>query len=296
LATSLSAALWSADKSELATLLDEHGKLASDDAQKRLRARRDHFLDEGHYLTGTLHYAGEWYWSIERLDHLAGRLNDMGMGNRIWPLAYGRAKQARLEKVTVPTKTRDLTLYFSFRSPYSYLALARTYALVDHYGLTLHIRPVLPMVMRGLAVPGAKRFYILRDAAREARLHNIPFGKICDPVGIGVERCMAIWPLAEKVGRLPQWLHTAATGIWSKGIDTASDKGLKSLVEKAGLDWNDARLWLNDDSWRQRAEANRVAMMKAGNWGVPSFQLDEDMVWGQDRFAVIEASLFAESR
>ena len=121
-------------------------------------------------------------------------------------------------------KGKPLVLFFSFRSPYSYLALARTYAMADHYGLNLKIRPVLPMVMRGLSVPKAKRFYILKDAAREARLHRVPFGKVCDPVGAGVERCMAIWPFAEKEGRLREWLRAAATGIWSQGINAATSQ------------------------------------------------------------------------
>ena len=124
-------------------------------------------------------------------------------------------------------------------------------------------------------------------------LFRSPFGKVCDPVGAGVERCMAIWPFAEKEGRLREWLRAAAVGIWSQGINAASDNGLKFLVENAGLDWNRARRWLDDDSWRDLAEDNRNAMMEAGSWGVPSFMTQDDMVWGQDRFAIIEHSLLA---
>ena len=32
----------------------------------------------GHYLGATLHYAGEWYWGIDRLHHLERRLQDLG--------------------------------------------------------------------------------------------------------------------------------------------------------------------------------------------------------------------------
>ena len=294
LAAALADALWRNDHDKLEDLLTEHGQMPADRAQLALEARRDQFLKDGHYLTGTLHYEGEWYWSVERLDHLAHRLNDLGLvGSADWPLPYGRAKRARLKDVPEGLKGKPLVLFFSFRSPYSYLALARTYAMADHYGLNLKIRPVLPMVMRGLSVPKAKRFYILKDAAREARLHKVPFGKVCDPVGAGVERCMAIWPFAEKEGRLREWLRAAATGIWSQGINAATDNGLKFLVENAGLDWNRARRWLDDDSWRDRAEDNRNAMMAAGSWGVPSFLTEKTMVWGQDRFAVIEQCLLA---
>ncbi|MDX1802664.1 MAG: DsbA family protein [Alcanivorax sp.] len=293
LAAALADALWRADREALETLLTDHGQMPADQAQLALEARRDQFLHEGHYLTGTLHYGGEWYWSIERLDHLARRLEQLGLGGGNWPLAYDRAKTATLRGPAGSGEGQPLELFFSFRSPYSYLALSRTFALADHYGLTLTIRPVLPMVMRGLTVPRAKRFYILQDAAREARLHGIPFGRVFDPVGLGVERCMALWPFAQREGKLRDWLITASSGIWSQGINVASDRGLRTLAEQAGLDWNRARRWLDDNQWRDQAEANRLAMMNAGSWGVPSFLTRNDMIWGQDRFAVIEQSLLA---
>ncbi|TMW11611.1 2-hydroxychromene-2-carboxylate isomerase, partial [Alloalcanivorax gelatiniphagus] len=285
-------ALGADDQPRRAELPGEHGQQPEDQAQLALEARRDQFLVDGHYLTGTLHYQGEWYWSVERLDHLARRLEGLGLGGGPWPLDYGAAKRARLDRPAAAPETR-LAFYFSFRSPYSYLALERAFALADHYGVALEMRPVLPMVMRGLTVPRAKRLYIVTDAAREARLHGVPFGTICDPVGVGVERCMALWPFAEKEGRLREWLLTAARGIWSQGVDVAGDAGLSRLAREAGLDWNRARRWLGDDQWRQRADANRQAMMDAGSWGVPAFQVGDTLFWGQDRLALVENALSA---
>ena len=296
LAHALSEALWRGDQDALQRLVKEHGQQPEDQAQLALEARRDQFLKDGHYLTGTLHYGGEWYWSLERLDHLARRLENLGQGGGPWPLDYGRAKQAQLPGAPAAPAEDDearpeLEMFFSFRSPYSYIALLRAYALADHYGLTLRLRPVLPMVMRGLSVPRAKRFYILTDAAREARLHDVPFGRACDPLGKGVERCMALWPFAEKEGRLREWLLHAGEGIWSQGVDAASDAGLRKLVTAAGMNWNRARRWLDDDQWQRDAEANREAMVAAGSWGVPSFRVNDRLVWGQDRFALIEQTL-----
>ncbi|WP_101674706.1 DsbA family protein [Alloalcanivorax mobilis] len=290
LAHALAGALWEGDHERLANLIAEHGQQPEDQARLALEARRDQFIEDGHYLSATLHYQGEWYWSLERLDHLARQLEHQGLGGGAWPLDYGAAKRPRLDRPPAAPGTR-LVLYFSFRSPYSYLALQRACALADHYRVALEFRPVLPMVMRGLAVPRAKRFYILTDAAREARLHGVPFGRVCDPVGRGVERCMALWPFAEKEGRLREWLLAAATGIWSQGVDAASDAGLKRLAENAGLDWNRARRWLDDDQWRQLAQANRDAMMAAGSWGVPTFQIGDTALWGQDRLALVEQAL-----
>ncbi len=102
---------------------------------------------------------------------------------------------------------------------------------------------------------------------------------------------MALWPFAEKEGRLREWLLHAGEGIWSQGVDAESDAGLRKLVVAAGMNWNRARRWLDDDQWQGDAEANRDAMMAAGSWGVPAFHLDDRMIWGQDRFALIERTL-----
>tara|TARA_R110002073_G_scaffold68403_1_gene169990 strand:- start:108083 stop:109402 length:1320 start_codon:yes stop_codon:yes gene_type:complete len=293
LAEQLSEALWSGKPEKVEFLLRRYDAETSDKAALQLQARRDHFVKDGHYLTATLHYAGEWYWGIDRLDHLTERLARLGLGNGVAPRQYGIAKRASLKSAikhgASEQTNRKLEMFFSFRSPYSYIALARTYQLAEHYQLDLTVRPVLPMVMRGLSVPNAKKFYILKDAAREAAVQNVPFGFVCDPVGSGVERCMALWPFAEKEQREREYFIAAGRCIWSQGIDVSTDEGLASVCKEAGLDWNRARRWLDDNGWRERAEQNRTDMMTRGSWGVPTFSINKQTVWGQDRFAIIES-------
>lgn len=293
LAGQLAEALWQGKPEKVEFLLRRYDAETSDKAAMQLQARRDHFLKDGHYLTATLHYAGEWYWGIDRLDHLCERLAHLGLGAGVAPRQYGIAKRPRLHHSSDAVAARDLEMFFSFRSPYSYIALARAYRLADHYKLNLILRPVLPMVMRGLSVPNAKKFYILKDAAREAALQNVPFGFVCDPVGSGVERCMALWPFAEKEGREREYFIAAGRCIWSQGIDVSSDAGLSQVCKEAGLDWNRARRWFDDNGWRDRAEQNRVDMMARGSWGVPTFSINQQTVWGQDRFAIIESLLLS---
>ena len=85
-------------------------------------------------------------------------------------------------------------------------------------------------------------------------------------------------------------------GVWSEGIDAGSDSGLRKIAERAGINWADAQDALADESWRQRAEANRQAMFELGLWGVPSFQFGDITTWGQDRLWVIEQALLAHSK
>jgi len=137
--------------------------------------------------------------------------------------------------------------------------------------------------MRGMQVPKAKLLYIILDASREARRLGVPFGKIADPVGSGVERCAAVLPYAESQHRESDFLLHAGEAIWSEAIDVSTDKGLRKVTAKANLFWPDVKAALDDEDWRQDADDNRQSMMESGSWGVPTIRMGDFVTWGQDR-------------
>lgn len=247
----------------------------------------------GHYLGGMLHYGGEWYWGIDRLHFLEERLT--GLGARRVPGQVGAIYTQPLSPRAdaAPAGGGELHYYLSFRSPYTYIAAERVRALADAYGLELRLRFVLPMVMRGLPVPPAKRNYITLDAAREARRVGVPFGRVADPVGRPVERGYSLLPWAIDQGRGYEYCLAFMKGVWSQGIDAGSDGGMRRIVEAAGLSWRSARPLLGGDGWRSQAEANRVELTSLGLWGVPAFRFNDVSVWGQDRLWVIEDAIRA---
>jgi 2-hydroxychromene-2-carboxylate isomerase len=75
--------------------------------------------------------------------------------------------------------TLSVDLFFSFRSPYSYLALPKTLKLVAECDATVNLRPVYPLAVR---VPGFLKEtnpqfarYVVLDSSRVAQHENIPF-------------------------------------------------------------------------------------------------------------------------
>jgi 2-hydroxychromene-2-carboxylate isomerase len=186
----------------------------------------------------------------------------------------------------------------SLRSPYTAIAMGRVLEWAERLPVDLVMRPVLPMVMRGLPVPAAKRLYITLDTKREAEDAGEPFGRICDPVGRPVERGLSLFPWARACGRGGELIHAFTRAAFAEGIDTGEDAGLRHVVERAGLSWQDARPHLDPDSdasgWRQEVEANRQAMFDHDLWGVPSFRVvgsagEPDVwTWGQDRLWWVE--------
>jgi 2-hydroxychromene-2-carboxylate isomerase len=243
----------------------------------------------GHYLGATFYYAGEWYWGLDRLHHLEARLRALGLDRTGGP---DLAPAARDRSVPVPlSDAAEIEFFFSLRSPYSAIVAPRVFELARLSGATVKLRYLLPMVMRGLPVPAAKRRYISLDAAREARLHGVPFGRLNDPVGRPTERGLALMPLAERYGAGQAYVLSFMQGVWAEGLDAGSDRGLRRIAERARLNWDEAREALRDDRWRTHAEHHRAALLEAGLWGVPAFRVGDTAVWGQDRLWVIDSCL-----
>ncbi len=243
----------------------------------------------GHYNCATMHYAGEWYWGVDRLHYLIERFDQQGLNRYKEPIPELASLQQAMQlkmPVTKPLKAASLPpleMYFSFRSPYAYLALERTYEIADAFGLKLEVKPVLPMVMRGLKVPKSKLLYIVNDANREAERLEVPFGNIADSVGEGAERCIAGYYYAKSEGREKDFLLAVGHAIFAEAIDVATDEGMEIVADRSGLFWPDLKEALEKEDWRAWAQANRETLTESGLWGVPSFLIGDVAIWGQDR-------------
>jgi 2-hydroxychromene-2-carboxylate isomerase len=250
----------------------------------------------GHYLGAMLNFEGEWCWGADRLNHLEERL--AGLGRDTESGASRLAPYSDLILGPVPDRAGGaapvVELWFSFRSPYSWIAFPRVRRLAQHYGAELRLRYILPMVMRGLPVPRIKARYIMRDTKREADRAGLPFGTIVDPVGPGAERALAVVHAAVPLGLGEAFAEGALRAAWAEGVDLASDEGLVGVASAAGLTRAQVEAALADESWRATAEANREALFEAGLWGAPSFRVNGGAAWwGQDRLWALEQDLLA---
>jgi 2-hydroxychromene-2-carboxylate isomerase len=294
-AEAVGAALWSGERGAFdafaASAADPNAAQAAVEAGSRERARL------GHYLGAMLYYGGEWYWGVDRLHFLERRLQTLGAlrpGASAAPIAP-RPDPAQTPKGDAGGRVA-LEFYASLRSPYTYIAMERSYALAERYGVELVLRPVLPMVMRGLPVPPAKRLYITLDTKREAEDAGVAFGRVCDPVGRPVERGFSLYPHACSLGKGAAYLHSFARAAFAEGVDTGTDAGLRFVAERAGLDWEKACADLDREGWRDELERNRAQLFALGLWGVPSYRVvggaaQDYATWGQDRLWRVEQEI-----
>jgi 2-hydroxychromene-2-carboxylate isomerase len=183
--------------------------------------------------------------------------------------------------------------FFSFRSPYSYLAAPRAFGLQARFAVEIVYRGVRPMVTRGVPLPAAKRLNIIFDAAREAKRLDMPFGELFDPLGDGALRCLYVAERAVELGCAPRFVLAASRAIWAEAADVTDDTVLRRLSEQAGVSWDIAREALSDAALHARVEQNAVRLGQLGHWGVPTCYFNGELFWGQDRLVDLEVALRA---
>jgi len=199
--------------------------------------------------------------------------------------------------------TLQADLFFSFRSPYSYLAIGRYRTMAEEYDLEIALRTVMPIAIRDPDIlftgnPAAPR-YIMMDSFRTAQMLGIPFRwPRPDPVVQNLEtrEIASDQPLIHRVCRLGQAASRRGKGlafadevsrvIFSGEVD-GWDEGdhLAEAAARAGLDLVelDEEAERDADALDAEIAANQKALEEAGHWGVPTLVFEGEPFFGQDR-------------
>lgn len=198
-------------------------------------------------------------------------------------------------------------LYWSFRSPYSYIVLPRILRLRDSHGVEIDFRIVHPAAIRNPAyfarMDPLARPYFLKDCARCAAFHSLPFRRpIPDPIAqdaatliIASEQPLARWLgrlgiAATEHGRGLEFAGEIASLLWDGSV-TGWNEGrhLADATARAGLDLSDleAAVAGRKEHLEHRLTENNRALREAGHWGVPTMVFGGEPFFGQDRFDVL---------
>jgi 2-hydroxychromene-2-carboxylate isomerase len=198
--------------------------------------------------------------------------------------------------------TLSADLYFSFRSPYSYLAIGRYRALAASHDVDIIVRPVYPLAIRQPDFFEKNHpnwlGYTMRDMMRVAQFHGIPFGPPRpDPIvqNIMTREIAAEQPYIFRLTRLGQaaarrglslgFCHEVAQMIWGGQEGWHDGDHLAGAATRAGLDLAelDAEALADAAALDAEIHANQAALEAAGHWGVPTLLFDGEPFFGQDR-------------
>src|SRR5713226_4785399 len=203
--------------------------------------------------------------------------------------------------------TLSVDLFFSFRSPYSYLALPRTLKLVADHDVTVNLRPVYPLAVR---VPGFfKRAnpqfarYVVLDSSRVAKHENIPFRfPRPDPIVQDmttldvaehqpyIHRLTRLGAAAQREGRSLGFVDAISRVLWDGSVKNWNEGDhLARAAAAAGFDLAalDAAVAADPDRYEWIIADNEKDHAASGHWGVPTFVFENEPFFGQDRIDLL---------
>jgi 2-hydroxychromene-2-carboxylate isomerase len=203
--------------------------------------------------------------------------------------------------------TFQVDLYWSFRSPYSYLATPRLVEMEAEYDLTVNVRPVYPLAVRSgeffSQVNPLWIGYLMRDTTRLSEMLGLPYRwPRPDPVLVDIQtraavpnqpyihRLTRLGCAAAEEGRGLPFLKEISHTIWSGEI-TGWNEGdhLAKAAARAGCDLAalDAKIEADPNKYEAIILENQKAHQAAGHWGVPTMVFENEPFFGQDRLDVL---------
>jgi 2-hydroxychromene-2-carboxylate isomerase len=188
---------------------------------------------------------------------------------------------------------RAIEFYFDFSSPYSYIASEWIAALAARHGRTVAPKAILlgaTFQAAELKPPVAhpiKRDYALRDFDRSARFAGVPL-TLPEKFPIPTQNAARLfwWVQQHDPDRALAWAQHGLRAYFTRGVDLSDVTALRTLAQDFGIDDPDAIC--NDPLWKARLKAENDAAIAAGVFGAPSFMIDGELFWGNDRRAQIE--------
>lgn len=202
--------------------------------------------------------------------------------------------------------THTVDLYWSFRSPFSYLAVKQLASLRRRWAFDITPRIVLPTALRdqgryNAVMTGSWVAYAGMDAARTAEMLGLPYTfPRPDPVafepGTRVPaadqphalRLSRLGAAASEMGRGLTFIDEVATLLWS-GADWTAPDALADAAARAGIDLEELERAVSraPDRFDAALDANAKALEAAGHWGVPTMVFEGEPFFGQDRIPVL---------
>ena len=197
---------------------------------------------------------------------------------------------------------KTVDVYWSFRSPYSYLATPDMLSIQEEYEVSVNLRVVMPIAIRDPDIlfteAGKLRVkYIQLDWARRAEFLGLPNKwPSPDPIVQDMEtlkisdeqpyifRLSYLGVEAQRQGKGIEFAKEVASVIFSGTENWHEGDHIKDATRRAGLDLENMEEKIGSGAdHAKEIEANQQSLESVGQWGVPTFVFQGEPFFGQDR-------------
>ena len=194
--------------------------------------------------------------------------------------------------------TKSVEFYFDFGSPASYLAYTQLPALCLDTGAALVYKPMLlGGVFRATgnhspATIPAKGAYTFTDFGRFAKRYGVPLRQ--NPF-FPIDTLMLMRGAAglqlREPARFEAYMAAVFRAIWVDAQNLNDPATVASVLQAAGFEPAALLALTQDAAVKERLKAETQQAVARGVFGAPTFFVDGQMFWGQDRLDFVKEAL-----
>jgi len=198
--------------------------------------------------------------------------------------------------------SRTIKAWLSIGSTYTYLTALRLRSVVEASRIKLDIRPIsIRQIMKNMdniPFPPSKKTkvdYMWRDIQRRSEFYSLPVPNVPAPYPLKeFDRANLVGIVMERDGRYLEYLQETYRAWFLDGLEAGSDQNLKNVSSVLGISLPEILEEASSSEIVEIYERNTAEAQTAGVFGAPSFAVNGEIFWGDDRLE--DAIRFARQR
>ena len=193
---------------------------------------------------------------------------------------------------------KTFEFWFDFGSPAAYLAFTQIASIEAVTGAKAIYRP---MLLGGVfqatgnhspATIPVKGKYIFNDFNRHAKRYGVPFNNNPHfPINTLLLMRGATGMLEQQPEQFLAYCSAVFQAIWIDALNMNDPATVGAALHKAGFDPQQLMVLANDQATKDALKATTTEAVSRGVFGAPTFFVDDQMFWGQDRLDFVKEAL-----
>ena len=192
--------------------------------------------------------------------------------------------------------SKKVEFFFDVGSPASYLAWTQLESIAQRTNAKIIWRPMLLGAVfqaTGNASPAAvpaKGAYMLKDLQHFSNIYGVPFN--FNPFfPLNTMHLMRGATAYLEEPEFQAYLVAIFNALWSEQLNMESPEVVAEVLTKAGIDVTDFMARISETEVKERLKDTTEEAVARGVFGAPSFFVNGEMFFGQDRLSFVETAL-----
>jgi 2-hydroxychromene-2-carboxylate isomerase len=194
--------------------------------------------------------------------------------------------------------SKEVEFYFDVGSPAAYIAWTQMTKLAQETNAEIQYRPFLlggvfqATGNRSPTEVPAKGQYLLDDLARYARRHGVEFRhNPYFPINTLTLMRGALGLQMREPDRMRPYVDAVYRAIWVESKNMNDPATVAAVLKQAGFDAEALLALASDPAVKDRLKQQTQDAVSRGVFGAPTFFVNNQMFWGQDRLDFVKEAL-----